>query len=706
VTPRFSRCRALRSAPILALVLSLIACGGGGGGAAVPQGSGQPGAGATNAVGTLTIAIKIPGTDAPLNRGRRPRYVSPATKSIAVVATPTGGAAFAQVQNLTVGSPGCQTSLVTPLICTVTLSLPPGTYAVVFTTYDATFATIPAVVTVPVAAPGNVLSVSAATAVTIAAGQQNTFNATLNGVPTAIVVAPVDPLYVSGDVNGLTVASWHGGRISVTATDAANDFIVGTGTPNVTVSGSGYAIGIPDPAAPNVFTLPAAAPPSALSITVTQGTTTLTGSVPLAKAAPTIVGGNAISIAAHGTGSLTLAELGAPTYTVVSAAAGTATAQLDPSCTTCAAAHQTRFTLSGGTDGIVPISFTDPGGTSVTAQITVGAPAHAGGTVIVPAAHQLIEYSVGGTPTALAVGPDGGIWYLERDTGRVGHITNGTVAAEQALSATPLTVKPEAITVAGDGRLWISSPPLDTLYALTTTGIRTAYALEAGTHPGPLAATMDAVWFTRAPPPGGSFPYATLVAIDFFGRDRYMTYSQLLQNVLANSPSPIFSSEPTSLAYDGRDLFVAGTGSAPGSFNLAAYVGEPAPTFGFDQTSQFGGASSLGGPTKLASHAKCGIVPAGNAIADRGDQYVLPGPNAGLAGVDDTSGGECWFTERTANKVGHYQSAFIATGGVNVHPSVVEYSFPGAQPGALVIAPDGAVWFAEEGKNAIGRFTP
>ena len=69
---------------------------------------------------------------------RNGHYISPATESISIILTPAGGSPEAPMNyNLsTASNPECVVGIVSSIICTLTLTIDPGTYTGSFTTYD------------------------------------------------------------------------------------------------------------------------------------------------------------------------------------------------------------------------------------------------------------------------------------------------------------------------------------------------------------------------------------------------------------------------------------------------------------------------------------------------------------------------------------------------------------------------------------------
>lgn len=267
----------------LAAVMVLAGCSGGQGSSAMP---GVPGR-TSQRSGTAVFVIDAPAQPAtPSSRGGgstslapsarsahhdaagvRPEYLSPATASISIAIT--GPTNVNETANLTVNSSGC-TSTLASTICTLTVpglapctSPPTNCYTATLTTYDQTAGT------------GNVLSAGQNVLFTITAGQSNTIDLTLSGVPVSTVVIPVGAFTVSnGGVYDLIGLGAH--KFVVETLDADGNIIAGPGAPTFTfgtLSGLGVTLTQPTPTSPNEFSM---TPPQTYSASTGSFTVTPT----------------------------------------------------------------------------------------------------------------------------------------------------------------------------------------------------------------------------------------------------------------------------------------------------------------------------------------------------------------------------------------------------------------------------------------------
>ncbi len=211
-------------------------------------------------------------------KGVRPQYLSTATQSIVIAINGTGSTSYSSTvtAGLTVNSSGC-TSTLASTICTLTVpGLQAGSYTATLTTYDGyTSGTN--------TATGNVLSAAQAIAFTITAGQSNTINISLSGVPASTVVIPAGAITVGNGSGGYDLFGQGAHTFVVESLDADGNIIAGVGAPlfsigavsgslsPVTTSPSGGST--TSASAPNSFTV---TPPTTFASTTASFTVTPT----------------------------------------------------------------------------------------------------------------------------------------------------------------------------------------------------------------------------------------------------------------------------------------------------------------------------------------------------------------------------------------------------------------------------------------------
>ena len=118
------------------------------------------------------------------------------------------------------------------------------------------------------------------------------------------------------------------------------------------------------------------------------------------------------------------------------------------------------------------------------------------GTISFPGG-AISEMPVDGTPYAIAIGPDGNVWYTRTDNDSVEAITtSGTVIGDYALTN---GANPRSIGVGPDGNLWVTENSGNQIARITTSGTVTEFALlTANAQPRRIIAGIDgALWFTE-----------------------------------------------------------------------------------------------------------------------------------------------------------------------------------------------------------------
>jgi sugar lactone lactonase YvrE len=211
------------------------------------------------AASAARFVISVPHATQDATKSKRnAQYISPATQSIAV--NITGPTNYSATQDLTPTSTGCSSTLAsTQCVLVVALSACPSTvpncYTATLATYDATGGT------------GNLLSAAQAVPFGVAAGQNNTIDLTLAGVPASTIALPRDTTTAGTATNAFTLNGQGAHRFIVESLDADGNIIVGSGAPLFTVAATG-ALGVTaSPAtttasAPNAFAL---TPPTTFS---------------------------------------------------------------------------------------------------------------------------------------------------------------------------------------------------------------------------------------------------------------------------------------------------------------------------------------------------------------------------------------------------------------------------------------------------------
>jgi streptogramin lyase len=523
---------------LLTTTLLFSACATAGGGSPVPSAA-SPAAQKSKHKVKATIRITIPKRKHHRRIKIHGHYISPATASIEITTTLTGGTPVQANANLsTTDNPGCTTGLVSTTICTVTLSLQPGNYAGTFTTFDGPLSgtggpTDPAT--------GNKLSAAQTVPFTIAAGAANQINIALDGIPAGVALVPGADSTLSGSTSsGFTAAKCGGSgpsteKVNVFALDADGNYILGAGAPVPSLSSDSAVVSIaatPGPATPNIFTL------SHAISTTAQGPVTLTaavtpavdsgGTVKSAQTPLNIAGGAAIcgvitmfpqsgtpqleGIATGPDGNLWYADASGLIGKIDTN--GQPIAQVSvgsiPLFITAGGDGNMWFTQSLGSLGS---SSTDLSvvGEHPTGQGPEGIAAGTGSDIwfteysvakiAVFAGGMLTEYAPGPkttNPTSIALGPDGNLWYADITAnlgkGLIGRITPSGTATEFTAG---VSGQPYSIANQG-GKLWYTEYSAGKIGSITTLGAVTQYAIPSSTPANAIAPGPDGnLWFTE-----------------------------------------------------------------------------------------------------------------------------------------------------------------------------------------------------------------
>jgi len=110
----------------------------------------------------------------------------------------------------------------------------------------------------------------------------------------------------------------------------------------------------------------------------------------------------------------------------------------------------------------------------------------------------ITEFKVGNNNQAIVGGPDGNLWFTDRNESAVGRITPGGAVTLFPMGAT--VGGPIAIAVGPDGNLWVTGSGTSGILRLTPTGVQAAFAIPtADSNPTDIVAARDGnLWFTES----------------------------------------------------------------------------------------------------------------------------------------------------------------------------------------------------------------
>ena len=215
-----------------AVAIALAACGGHGSHSTLPAVGAAGTTVPSDKLVSATFAITIPAPSTANAKGRKPQYVSAATKAIRINMTATTNTTYpsainvlTQVTNGTGNAPGSPCTGSGPWTCTVTVKVPPGDDTFTFTTYDDTTGTG--------SGASHILSQQVQT-LTVAAGTANAFTVTFDANTGTLNVLGSQPCQ-----NATVIASSYGSvgtsvvTLNLQYLDLAGKTIVDPGKPVV-----------------------------------------------------------------------------------------------------------------------------------------------------------------------------------------------------------------------------------------------------------------------------------------------------------------------------------------------------------------------------------------------------------------------------------------------------------------------------------------
>ena len=301
----------------------------------------------------------------------------------------------------------------------------------------------------------------------------------------------------------------------------------------------------------------------------------------------------------------------------------------------------------------------------------------AGGTIpAASAAGTIAEYAIptaDSLPLSMALGPDGNLWFAERDGNNIGRISPDGTVTEFALPTSGSS--PWGVAVGPDGNVWFTERAGNKIGRITMDGAITEFPLpRAGQQPAGITAGPDGnIWFTEHM--GNRIGRITMAG------------------VITEWAVPTASSTPARIAAgpDGNMWFTEQSGDRIGRITMAGVIRE----FRLLSSNRL-----LGGITAGPDGAMWFTERAGNAIGRIAmdgtiTEFAVPTASSNPVNIATGPDGNLWFTEQNANKI-----AQITPGGV-----ITEFPVPtpASQPYGITAGPDQGMWFTEAMASAVGR---
>ncbi len=329
------------------------------------------------------------------------------------------------------------------------------------------------------------------------------------------------------------------------------------------------------------------------------------------------------------------------------------------------------YDLTVVADSELTIAESSYSNNSSVTPITVSAPGGGGSGSVT----EFPVISASSQPDGITAGPDGNMWFTEKEGNSIGRITPTGRVTEYPLP-TP-SAAPYDIAAGSDGNLWFTEAAANKIGRITPSGTVTEYPLAASSEPGGITAGTDGnLWFTEygAGAIGRITPSGTVTVYPL--------------PTVGASPYDITEGPDGNLWFTEIDSGKIGKISTSGS--VTEYSGL---TTGSQPTGITAGPDGKLWFTETAGN-KVGSITTSGTVAE----YVLTTTNASPNNITAGPDGNLWFSEQSGDKIGR-----ITPSGV-----VTEYAVPSSasQPGDIAAGPDGNLWFSELVGNKIGRIAP
>lgn len=278
---------------------------------------------------------------------------------------------------------------------------------------------------------------------------------------------------------------------------------------------------------------------------------------------------------------------------------------------------------------------------------------------------QVIEFAMleaRDTPTAIAVAPDGTVWFTIDFSNAIGRIRNGRL---ERLAEPQTNLEPVGLAIAADGAAWFTDAAAHAIQRVAPGGEVTSFALKTPiTRLGKVAAAADgSMWFAEASAysitrlKDGKFkrhliesvrgdPYGVAIAADGTVWASLRAANQLLRiapdGAMQTFDIPTRGSSPTDVAVDSRGTvwFLEFRGNKIGRFQDGAFT----------------------------------------------EFVVGEGPTAGLTGLAVAPDGAVWFGMLRKGSLGRWRNGEID-----------EFRLPrkSARPYGVAVDAQGNVWYAD-----------
>jgi virginiamycin B lyase len=284
------------------------------------------------------------------------------------------------------------------------------------------------------------------------------------------------------------------------------------------------------------------------------------------------------------------------------------------------------------------------------------------------------KLSNGVTPSQIASGPDGSIWYADNAHGIVGSFSPQTLQAGPLVSAVPaFAIAPGP---AYSGQVWLAQQASVRIVATTGTAGTQYSAGITGPVNGIALGADGNQWFTD----DGSNSIGQITPSGGVTEFTLVSASGGPSGITSGSDNALWFTESATKKI-ARIATNAAAGAHPAEYSQPAGLGAPA----YITSGPDGALWYVTTPASIVRATANAVSPAFSSIAP---QKVSGANLKGIAGGPD---GAVWFTDAGNNAIGRVPTNATSTG------QITEYALPtaGSLPAGITLGADANLWFAE-----------
>jgi streptogramin lyase len=305
----------------------------------------------------------------------------------------------------------------------------------------------------------------------------------------------------------------------------------------------------------------------------------------------------------------------------------------------------------------------------------------------------------------IVAGPDGALWFTEQGAGNVGRITTGGQIAEYSIpnNASGLADSGPTDIVSSGGGLWFLTDIGESTYRMATSGTFTlVYSNEFYPAANLSPSDLGGVWLMQSFGDGNPEDGQALVRVDPNGTatDYPATHTNHLDSIAEAADGSVWFNDGGSYLYRMTDAGAQNSSPlslpSPNEVSSIAFAPDGEVWFTDYAPNSLTGDGCCGGIDELA-----GGVPHRTPV---GIQQVVEGiePDSLAVGPD----GALWFAFHKPPPFPSQMNSFDGVGRIDPATGQVQLADTDPYvPGDIAFGSDGALWFVDNGANAIGRIT-